>query len=190
MGDDLQCERSYPYAAGWKVGLIGIGMSVILTAGGMAIVSAVRGLGIDPLLRLGLTLVFVLMTLGFMLITLVVAVAMIQNLVAPPRLRVTLTGLMLPDSLRPPGTGSEEAGKEKGPSSIPFADIRWVRREGVASAPSLDKLHIVHALSPTTLVIEKSMMWEADFDELETVLRAAVPSAFGPAPLQPDDPDR
>ncbi|HJZ56595.1 MAG TPA: hypothetical protein VKE74_16635, partial [Gemmataceae bacterium] len=65
--------------------------------------------------------------------------------------------------------------------------IRWVRRE-TGSTPDTAKLMIVHDLSPATLVIERSMMWPDDFEELETVLRAAVPDAFGPAPLPPPPP--
>jgi hypothetical protein len=56
-----------------------------------------------------------------------------------------------------------------------------VRREG-GNAPTNNRLMIVYALIDRTLVIEQSMMQPADFDELETVLRTAIPSAFAPAP--------
>jgi hypothetical protein len=46
---------------------------------------------------------------------------------------------------------------------------------------------IVHQLSPATLELQQGMMRPSDFDELETVLRAAVPEAFTalPVPISP-----
>ena len=51
------------------------------------------------------------------------------------------------------------------------------RHLGAHSAGSLAREY-----GPATLVIERYMMWPDDFEELETVLRRAVPAAFAPAP--------
>jgi hypothetical protein len=67
------------------------------------------------------------------------------------------------------------------PEEIPFSAIRWARREGPIN-PGSHKLVVVHDLAPVTLVIEQYMMRWGDFDELESVLRAAIPAAFAPAP--------
>jgi hypothetical protein len=73
------------------------------------------------------------------------------------------------------------------PEEIPFSSIRCVRREG-AIAPSSHRLLLVHALSDRTLEIEQTMMWPSDFDELETVLRAAIAAEFATAPPPPPSP--
>jgi hypothetical protein len=47
---------------------------------------------------------------------------------------------------------------------------------------------IVHDLSSVTLELKQDMMRATDFDELETVLRAAVPEAFVALPVPPPPP--
>jgi hypothetical protein len=109
----------------------------------------------------------------------------VKNALRPPRVRATPAALLLPAEARG-DRERDENGYEKldapypQPELIPFAAIRWVRREGW---PNRAKLVIVHDLSQTTLVIEQSLMRPADFDELETLLRAAVPGAFAALPV-------
>ena len=120
----------------------------------------------------------------------------IREAIRPPLLRVTTTALILPINLRQNSTREEqdEQGEPKDldplpahPEEIPFTAIRWVRREGPPN-PGNDKLMIVHDLSAQTLVIEQAMMNTADFDELETVLRTALPGVFTSAPPPPPPP--
>ena len=117
----------------------------------------------------------------------------IRESIRPPLLQVTTTALILPANLRQNSTKEEqdEQGEPKDlnqppahPEEIPFTAIRWVRREGLHN-PGSDKLMIVHDLSTQTLVIEQAMMNPADFDELETVLRRALPGVFTSAPPPP-----
>jgi hypothetical protein len=117
----------------------------------------------------------------------------VRDAIRPPLLRVTPTTLLLPGDAR--GQALEKdargnpiySGPRTHPEEIPFTAIRWVRRE-VGANPGNDRLLIVHDLSPTTLELQQSLMRDADFDELETVLRAAVPEAFTALPVPPPQP--
>jgi hypothetical protein len=71
------------------------------------------------------------------------------------------------------------------PEEIPFTAIKWIRRE---DGPGGSQLLIVHDLSPTTLIISQFNLNGADFDELQTILKAAVPAAFAAAPPPPPPP--
>jgi hypothetical protein len=112
----------------------------------------------------------------------------IVHVIRPPLLRLTSTELRLPKAARgasPPNEGDETKAGLPQPEVIPFSAIRGVRREGKFN-PGNYRLVIVHDLATTRLEIEQSMMRAADFDELETVLRAAIPATFAPTPTGPD----
>jgi hypothetical protein len=190
--DETPLERAYPYRGGWKVagctalffGLIGTGGTALISFG----CDQVRG----GMLPVGIAMMVIGLFGAPMLLLMIAAIAMgFRDAFRPPLLRVTPTALLLPPDLR--GTAPEPMDKngeplpepEGGlppphPEELPFTAIRWVRREGL---PGSQKLLIVHALSAQTLELQQMMMDAAHFDELETVLRAAVPQAFGPAPL-------
>jgi hypothetical protein len=128
-----------------------------------------------------------------LLLALGALVAGIREGIKPPLLRVTTTALILPPVLRQDTAPQED---ERGgvktvppahPEEIPFAAIRWVRREGPPN-PGSDKIMIVHDLSAQTLEIEQHMMSRDDFNELETVLRTALPHVFTSAPPPPANP--
>lgn len=193
-GDPL--ERAYPYCVGWRAASC---MALFLAGVGAA------GLMFMPFgcdqVRGGNPLVGWAVIAGglcaapFVLLALAAAVMAGRNLISPPLLRVTPTALRLTDDLRGPALEKDESGNPKPdsprahPEEIPFARIRWVRRETTGSA-GWDKLLIVHDLSAATLELQQSMMRPADFDELETVLRAAVPEAFAALPTPPSPPSR
>jgi hypothetical protein len=127
-------------------------------------------------------------TLMAVLFAVLAFVLAVRETVSPPLVRVTLTALLLPDDVRGQGLEKDEKGNPKmdgprqHPEELPFRAIRWVRREAGSPAGN-DKLVIVHDLSPATLELHQSMMRPADFDELETVLRRAVPEAFTALPV-------
>lgn len=182
--------RAYPYHSGWRVltcgavffGLLGAAGVVMLYAGyqqhlagrlPIAVALWVIGLFGTPMLFFALFSVY----------------AAVRDSVAPPLLRVTPGSLLLPAILRQP-TCEPAADDERRdpppahPEVVPFSAIRRVRREG-GHAPASHRLTIVHDLSPQSLVIEAGLMNPADFDELESALRAAVPAAFAAAPSCP-----
>ncbi len=187
--DNPPLERAYPYRNPWYViGCVSLFFAVI-GAGGLALtpfgceqvrngneavgwVAIVAGLFITPALLLAV--------LG-------VGLA-VRDAVRPSLVRVTPAALLLPLEPRGPPLEKDERGNPKcdgprtHPEEIPFAAIRWVRRETETST-SNERLLIVHALSPATLELQQNMMRASDFDELETVLRAAVPEAFAALPV-------
>jgi hypothetical protein len=58
---------------------------------------------------------------------------------------------------------------------VPFAAIRRVTRSG----PRFNELlEVAHDLAAEPLTLRQHMMRAADFEELEKLLRAAVPQAF------------
>jgi hypothetical protein len=184
---DAPLERAYPYRAGWRVAGCMTLFFALLGVGGTALVPVGCEKVRQGQLPIGVALTIIGLFGMPMLLLAVASIAMgIRDAFRPPLLRVTPTTLVLPEGLRgdPP---QDEQGEPKPnapppqPSEIPFAAIRWVRREGKPN-PGSDRLVIVHDLAPTTLVIEQFMMRTGDFDELETVLRAAVPAAFAAAP--------
>jgi hypothetical protein len=187
MASDPTLERAYPYCSGWRV--MGCGVLIFGTMGGAAV--ALIPFGCERVQN-GQMPIGVAMVVGglfgapMLLMAAFALVSGIRDSISPPLLRVTPSSLRLPASLmgnRP----VDESGEPKTdtspphPEEIPFSAIRWVRREGPIN-PGSHKLVIVHDLAPTTLVIEQYMMHWGDFDELETVLRTAIPAAFAPAP--------
>ena len=203
MASDPTLERVYPYRTGWRV--IGCGVLIFGLMGGAAV--SLIPFGCEKVrngaMPIGVAMVVAGLFGAPMLFMAVFGlIAGIRESFSPPLLRVTPTALLLPDSLK--GTvQKDESGESKPdelvfygqpvkvpegsrqgatqPDEIPFSAIRWVRREGPIN-PGSHKLVVVHDLAPATLVIEQYMMNWGDFDELETVLRTAIPAAFAPAP--------
>ncbi len=184
MREDEAPERAYPYWRGWHAvgcavvffGLVGtVGVSLI-PAGYDKVQTGQLPTGI-ALLVLG---VFGVPTLVMSLLTLLGGV---RDTVRPPLLRVTGVALVLPTEARgePPQDefGEPVSDAPPHPEVVPFAAIRWVRRTG----PPLNQvLEIGHDLSTTPLQIVRHMMRQADFDDLERLLRAALPAAFAAVP--------
>ena len=135
-------------------------------------------------------------TLASILFAVVAFGIAVRDAIRPPLLRVTPTTLLLPNAARGQPLEKDARGNPKQdgphthPEEIPFTAIRWIRREA-GTNPGNDKLMIVHDLSTVTLELQQSLMRTADFDELETVLRVAVPEAFTalPVPPSPRPPD-
>src|SRR5262245_19863852 len=187
VDEDLSSERAYPYWAGWGVvgcaivffGLLGsIGVSLI-PAGYDRVQSGQLPTGI-AMIVLG---VFGIPTLAMSFLSLA---AGIRDTFRPPLLRVTATALVLPIEARgdPPQDEYGEPVSEEPPhpEPLPFTAIRWIRRIGPEHN---QKLEIAHDLSEQTLSIDQYKMRAADFDDLEIVLRTAVPAAFLSAPPDP-----
>jgi hypothetical protein len=180
-------ERAYPYWAGWHVvgcailffGLLGaIGVS-LLPAGYERVQTGDLPTGV-AMMVMG---VFGIPTLGMAFLSMYAGV---RDTFRPPLLRVTDAALMLPIEARgdpPEDEYGEPIGEEPPqPETVPFAAIRWIKRGG----PRLNQMLVVaHDLSKAELQIRQCMMRSADFDELEAVLRAALPGAFLGAPPPP-----
>lgn len=189
--DEPPPERAYPYRTGWKVaGCVSL-VCATAGAGGTVLVPVCceqwrnGNMAFAPLAVLGAPCT------AFTILLAVVAFGMaVRDAFRPPLVRVTPSALLLPTDARGQALEKDARGNPKRdgpwtqPEEIPFAAIRWVRREAGIS-PGLDRLLIVHDLSPATLELQQSMMTAADFDELETVLRAAVPEAFTALPTPP-----
>jgi hypothetical protein len=185
-------ERAYPYCSALRDAGCAAFFFTILGAAGVAMLPY----GCEQLragkLPLGVALLIIgLFTTPMLLFALLMVYSGIRNAIRPPLLLVTLTGLYLPlelRGLRPEQEEQDEQGEPRSrqpppehPAEIPFPSIRWVRRESKVN-PGSDRLMIIHDLAPITLVIEQFKMRREDFDELETVLRAAIPAAFACAP--------
>jgi|GEM_PF-3575366 len=189
--DNDKLERAYPYRSGWRVA----GCTALLFGVLGFIGTVLVPVGCDKLranqLPLGIALTMIGVCTAPMLLLALGAIVMgIRETINPPLMRVSTTSLLLPANLRENSTAEDEDEREEPknfnqplvqPAEIPFKAIRWIRREGPHN-PGNDKLLIVHDLSTQTLVIEQPMMDTGDFDELEMVLRAAVPQAFTSAP--------
>jgi hypothetical protein len=190
--DDDPLQRAYPYRAGWR-GMACVSLFFATAAAGGVVLLPVCceqwrngkvAFGVLAIIGAPCTAMAVL----FAVVGFIVAV---RDAVRPPLLRVTPTALLLPEDARGQPTEKDELGNAKvdgprqQPEEIPFSAIRWVRREAGAGAGN-DRLLVVHDLSPATLELKQDMMLAADFDELETVLRAAVPEAFAQAPPSDD----
>ncbi len=182
--DQPPAEHAYPYWRGWQAvgcavlffGLIGsIGVSLI-PAGYEKVQVGQLPTGI-ALLILGVLGIPTLMMSFFVLL------AGIRDTFRPPLLRVTATALVLPIEARgePPQDeyGEPVSDEPPHPQTLPFTAIRWVRRGGTRFNHTLE---VAHELSESLVRIERYMMRPADFDALETVLRAALPEAFAAAP--------
>jgi hypothetical protein len=178
--DETPGERAYPYWAGWGTvgcaivffGLIGgIGVSLFPTgyekfqAGELPTGIALMVIGI-----------FGLPTLGMAVWSLIAGV---RDTLRPPVLRVTAEALVLPIEARgepPQDEHGEPIGTEPPqPETVPFAAIRRVTRGGPRRNEIME---VAHDLSEKPLQIKQHMMRVADFDELEKLLRTAVPGAF------------
>ncbi len=185
---DLSLGREYRYNAGWKVFGCVVWLLGTIGAGGLALIPVACEKFNNGEVVLGVFLTVVCVIAAPMLLLAAAGLsAGLRETVRPTVLRVTPAALVLPDSLRGAAETNAEGEEVKPPpqpEEVPFTAVRWVRREAVA-APDGAKLMIVHDLSPATLVIDRFMMRPADFDELEAVLRAAVPHAFTSAPPTP-----
>lgn len=186
-------ERAYPYHSGWRAMACGALFFGILGGAGTAMLP----FGCEQHRAGRLPLAVALWVIGLfglpMILFAVFAIfAGIRDAISPPLVRVTPGSLLLPGLLRQRTCEDEKACEEDGkdnaahslpthPEVIPFSTIRWVRREATRPGNG-HRLMIVHDLSPLTLVIEDVMMSSSDFDELETVLRTAIPTAFASAP--------
>jgi hypothetical protein len=185
--DESPDTRAYPYWAGWQVvgcavlffGLLGsIGVSLI-PAGYERVQTGDLPTGV-AMLVLG---VFATPILGMAFLSIY---AGLRDTFRPPVLRVTATALVLPIEARgePP---QDEYGEPIGeappqPETVPFSAIRWIK----CSGPRFNHvLEIAHDLSKEALRIRECMMRVADFEELEVLLRGALPTAFLSAPPEP-----
>ncbi|MBN9121393.1 MAG: hypothetical protein J0I06_19950 [Planctomycetes bacterium] len=196
--------RAYPYRTGWKF----FGCVFLLSAGIGAAGTVLVPACCDQW-RNGNNAAFAVLavagapcTVFSILFAVLVFAFAVKDAVRPALVRVTPAALLLPDDARGQPLEKDERGAPKydgprtHPAAIPFTAIRWVRREA-GTAPGEGRLLIVHELSPATLELHQYKMRPADFDELETVLRAAVPEAFAALPVpsapppspSPDRPD-
>jgi hypothetical protein len=173
-------DRAYPYRNGWRVvgcavlffGLVGgIGVSLFPTG-----YEKFRAGQLPTGIALMVIAAFGVPTLGMAARSLLGGV---RDAVRPPLLRVTAAALVLPLAARgePPQDehGEPLSADPPHPETVPLAAVRRVVRSGPRFNGVLD---VEHDLSPTPLRLRQSMMRGADFDDLETVLRAAVPGAF------------
>ncbi|AMV23869.1 hypothetical protein VT84_05610 [Gemmata sp. SH-PL17] len=103
----------------------------------------------------------------------------VRDTLSPPRVRVTTTSLFLPTGARgePPQDehGEPISHEPPHPATIPLAAIRSVRRAGPVHNLVLE---VLHDASAVPLRLSQHMMRKTDFDDLEAVLRAAIPGAF------------
>lgn len=174
--------RSFPYRTGWRI----IGCSALFFSLLGAIGCMLVPFGWGKLQNGQLPLGVAYMTIGLFGLPMVVMaigslVTGVRHAMNPPRVEVTESALLLPRNLRDESTPRElddgaPSRQPAQPEVIPFAAIRSVRREGPRNAGS-DRLIISHALAPAELVVHQFMMDPADFDELEKVLRNAIPPA-------------
>jgi hypothetical protein len=192
--DEPPLERSYPYCTGWKgMGCISLFLGLAGAAGVVLVPACCEqwrngkpAFGVLAVLGAPCTA----MTVLFAAVALGLAV---RDAVRPPLVRVTPAALLLPNDARGEPLEKDARGNPRydgprtHPAEIPFAAVRWVRREAGAT-PGNDRLVIVHDLGPVTLELKQDMMRATDFDELETVLRAAVPEAFVALPVPPPPP--
>lgn len=187
MASESDLERAYPYTTPWQTIGCGVLLFGVLGSGAVSLIP----FGWEQLqagkMPIGVAMIVAGLFGSPMLFVAVFSLLVgIRNSFRPPLLRVTPAGLLLPKGLRAGAERLDEGDAEPShdlpqPAEIPFKAIRWVRREGPIN-PGSHKLLIVHDLAPATLVVEQFMMRGGDFDELEAVLRAAIPAAFAPAP--------
>ena len=178
--DGTPPERAYPYWAGW--GTVGCAIVFFGLLGSIAV--SLIPAGYEKFQAGQLPTGIALMILGaFGIPTLAMSfwsfVAGVRDTFRPPVLRVTAAALVLPIEARgepPQDEYGEPVGEEPPqPETVPFAAIRRVTRAG----PRLNEvMEVTHDLSDTPLTIRQHMMRVADFEELDKLLRAAVPQAF------------
>ena len=185
--DQEKPARAYAYWVGWHVAGCAILFFGLLGSIGVALIPA----GYERIQRgdlptgVAMTVIgaFGIPTLGMAFLSIY---AVVRDTFWPPVLRVTATALVLPTEARgepPQDEYGEPIGDEPPhPEEIPFSAIRWIKRSG----PRFNsELEIAHDLSKEGLRIRQHMMWRAEFEELEAVLRAALPAAFLSAPAEP-----
>lgn len=179
-------ERAYPYRPALPTACCGVVMFGLMGTASAALVPMGIGKLQDNQLPIGVAMIVGgLFGIPLLLMAVASVSVAVRNAMRPPLLRVTPAALLLPLLLREESTPAEidEHGEMKRsvlpahPEEIPFAAIRVVRRESKAN-PGSDRLVIEHTLAKVPLAIEQFMMNRPDFDELETVLRAALPTAF------------
>jgi hypothetical protein len=187
--NDEPLERVYPYRTSLTAFGCGFVACAAIGAAGMALVPMCcerwqnGNVAFAPLAVVGAPC-----TAFAILMAIVAIFAAVKERILPPVLRVTTMSLVLPESARGQALEKDARGNPKRdgpwthPEEIPFSAIRWVRRE-TGPGTGRDRLLIVHDLSTVTLELQQNMMRAADFDELETVLRAAVPNAFTALPV-------
>ena len=188
---DSTPHRSFPYHAGWRAMACGAFFFGVL--GGVG--AAMLPFGCEQNRAGRLPLAIALWIIGgfgipMLFFALFAIYAGIRDSIAPPLLRLTATSLLLPAILRQRTCEEEEIddrGEPKNPDPpaahpevIPFTAIRSVRRENALRIGTV--MTVVHDLGEQSLVIEQGMMNREDFEELEAVLRVAIPAAFVPAP--------
>jgi hypothetical protein len=183
MAFEDSAGRAFPYWAGWH----SVGCSVLLYGLIGSIGVSLFPTGYEKLRAGQLPTGIALMVMAaFGAPTLAMAfwsvIAGVRDTFRPPVLRVTATGLVLPRVTRgePPEDEHGLPTKElPQPEVLPFAAIRQVTRSG----PRFNEvLEVAHDLCPEPLALRQHMMRRADFEELERLLRAAVPQAFAGAP--------
>lgn len=187
MAPEPEAERAYPYRAGWRATGCSALFLVVCGAASAALIPA----GLERVQDNRMPLGVILLVAGafgapMIVLAVVTVVAGILRTVRPPLLRVTPAALLLTADLRGEPERDEDGETKPGagpphPVELPLSAIRWVRREGPLNRGS-HRLLISHDRAPVALVIEEAMMRPADFDELETALRAAIPAAFAAAP--------
>jgi hypothetical protein len=194
--DEAPLERVYPYRTSLTAFGCGFVACAAIGAAGMMLVPMCceqwrnGNVAFGPLAVMGAPC-----TAFAVLMAVVAILAGLKEAIRPPLLRVTTASLVLPESARGQALEKDARGNPKRdgphthPEEVPFTTIRWVRREAdTGTGAGRDKLMIVHDSSPVTLELQQSMMRAADFDELEAVLRAAVPEAFAALPTPPPPP--
>ncbi len=174
-------ERAYPYWAGWHA----VGCSVLFFGLIGAVGVALFPTGYAKFQAGQLPTGIALMTMGvFGVPTLAMSawslIAGVRDTFRPPLLRATATALVLPAEARgqpPQDEYGEPIGTEPPqPREVPFAAIRAVARAGPHRNETLT---VVHDLSAEPLQLKQHMMRDADFDDLEKLLRERVPAARG-----------
>lgn len=180
-------ERAYPYWAGWHV--VGCAILFFGLLGSMAV--ALLPSGYERLQTGDLPTGIAMMVMGLfgvptLAMSLFSLAGGLRDTLRPPLLKLTASALLLPDEARgdPPQDeyGEPTSTEPPHPRELPFVAVRWAKRSG----PPLNPVLLVsHELSAQELQIRRNMMRRADFDDLEAVLRAALPAAFQNAPPDP-----
>lgn len=172
----VTAERAYPYWTGWHMvgcsvlffGLFGA-FAVSLFPAGYA---RVRTGDLPTGMAMMVMGVFGVPTLGMAAWSLIAGV---RNTFRPPQLRITAAALELPAEARgepPQDEHGELLSKEPPqPATVPLSAIRSVATTGGGHKRALE---VGHDLSAQPLRIEAHMMRAADFNDLETRLRALV----------------
>ncbi len=171
-------QRAFPYWAGWHsvgcsmllYGLIGaIGVSLFPTGYGK-----MQAGQLPTGIALMIMAIFGVPTLAMAFWSLATGV---RDTIRPPVVRVSSTGLTLPRTARgePPEDehGLPLSKEPPQPEVLPFTAVRAVTRRGPYRN---EMLEVTHDLCDAPLQFRQYMMRAADFNELEELLRAALPA--------------